>query len=173
MATIVEMRYFGGITETEIAEAVGVHERTVRRDWEKARLFLREALDPQPGPGLPRGRIRAASAMIYGESWTRLNQLLDEALDLPPADRERWLARLGPEKEALKDRLSALLAHASSVQASSFLTGYESVSLAFSEFATMPPSRSRVRRGPARRNHRPVPSAAKHRRGRHGRRLAR
>ena len=48
MVTIVEMRYFGGMTETEIAEAVGVNERTVRRDWEKARLFLREVLDPQP-----------------------------------------------------------------------------------------------------------------------------
>ena len=54
MATIVEMRYFGGMTETEIAEAVGVHERTVRRDWEKARLFLREALDPQPARRVPR-----------------------------------------------------------------------------------------------------------------------
>lgn len=48
MATVVEMRYFGGMTEAEIAEAVGIHERTVRRDWEKARLFLREALSPQP-----------------------------------------------------------------------------------------------------------------------------
>jgi RNA polymerase sigma factor (TIGR02999 family) len=44
MATIVEMRYFGGMTEREIAEAVGVNERTVRREWQKARLFLREAL---------------------------------------------------------------------------------------------------------------------------------
>ena len=44
MAAVVEMRYFAGMTETEIAEAVGVGERTVRRDWEKARLFLREAL---------------------------------------------------------------------------------------------------------------------------------
>jgi RNA polymerase sigma factor (TIGR02999 family) len=54
MATIVEMRYFAGMTETEIAEAVGVHERTVRREWEKARLFLREVLSPQPPRGVPR-----------------------------------------------------------------------------------------------------------------------
>ena len=54
MATIVEMRYFGGMTETEIAEAVGVHERTVRREWEKARLFLREVLAPQPRRRAPR-----------------------------------------------------------------------------------------------------------------------
>ena len=44
MAQVVEMRYFGGMTETEIAEALGVTDRTVRRDWEKARLLLREAL---------------------------------------------------------------------------------------------------------------------------------
>ncbi len=44
MAKVVEMRYFGGLTETEIAEALGVTDRTVRRDWEQARLFLAEAL---------------------------------------------------------------------------------------------------------------------------------
>jgi RNA polymerase sigma factor (TIGR02999 family) len=54
MATIVEMRYFGGMTEPEIAEAVGIHERTVRREWEKARLFLREALGARPTRRVPR-----------------------------------------------------------------------------------------------------------------------
>ena len=44
LAQVVEMRYFGGLSESEIAEALDVTERTVRRDWSKARLFLREAL---------------------------------------------------------------------------------------------------------------------------------
>jgi RNA polymerase sigma factor (TIGR02999 family) len=44
MAKVVEMRYFGGLTEAEIAEALGVTDRTVRRDWEQARLLLAEAL---------------------------------------------------------------------------------------------------------------------------------
>lgn len=44
LATVVEMRYFGGYSETEIAEALGVTERTVRRDWDKARLLLMESL---------------------------------------------------------------------------------------------------------------------------------
>ena len=39
-----ELRYFAGLTEPEIAEVLGVTDRTVRRDWEKARLLLREAL---------------------------------------------------------------------------------------------------------------------------------
>jgi len=37
---VVEMRYFAGLTEDEIAGALGVTERTVRRDWEKARVLL-------------------------------------------------------------------------------------------------------------------------------------
>jgi RNA polymerase sigma factor (TIGR02999 family) len=44
MTQVVEMRYFVGLSDREIAEALGVTERTVRRDWLKARLFLREAL---------------------------------------------------------------------------------------------------------------------------------
>lgn len=44
MARVVEMRYFGGLTEEETAQALGVTDRTVRRDWQQARLFLAEAL---------------------------------------------------------------------------------------------------------------------------------
>lgn len=44
MTRVVEMRYFGGLSDLEIAEALGVTDRTVRRDWEQARLFLAEAL---------------------------------------------------------------------------------------------------------------------------------
>jgi RNA polymerase sigma factor (TIGR02999 family) len=44
LARVVEMRYFGGYSDSEIAETLGVTERTVQRDWEKARLILAEAL---------------------------------------------------------------------------------------------------------------------------------
>jgi RNA polymerase sigma factor (TIGR02999 family) len=44
LARIVEMRYFGGLTDLEVADALGIAERTVRRDWQKARLLLHEAL---------------------------------------------------------------------------------------------------------------------------------
>lgn len=44
LAQVVEMRYFGGLTECEIAEALGVNERTVRRDWQRARALLRSIL---------------------------------------------------------------------------------------------------------------------------------
>ena len=41
---VVELRYFGGLSEVEIAAILGVTERTVQRDWQKARLFLSSAL---------------------------------------------------------------------------------------------------------------------------------
>ncbi len=42
LADVVQMRYFGGLTDAEIAETLDISERTVGRDWEKARLLLRD-----------------------------------------------------------------------------------------------------------------------------------
>lgn len=44
LASVVEMRYFGGYSEAEIAAVLGTTERTVRRDWTKARLLLMSEL---------------------------------------------------------------------------------------------------------------------------------
>ncbi|MEO5588636.1 MAG: ECF-type sigma factor [Gemmatimonadaceae bacterium] len=44
LARVVECRFFGGLTEEEIAEALGVTVRTVQRDWAKARMLLRRTL---------------------------------------------------------------------------------------------------------------------------------
>ena len=45
LGQIVRMRFFGGYTEKEIAQALQITERTVQRGWEKARLILAAALD--------------------------------------------------------------------------------------------------------------------------------
>lgn len=45
LARVVECRFFGGLTEEEIADALGVTVRTVQRDWVKARMLLRRALE--------------------------------------------------------------------------------------------------------------------------------
>jgi RNA polymerase sigma factor (TIGR02999 family) len=45
-ARMVEMRYFGGYSDKEIAETLGVAERTVQRDWEKAKVLLQAILMP-------------------------------------------------------------------------------------------------------------------------------
>ncbi len=44
LVQVVEMRYFAGMTVTEIAGVLNLAERTVARDWEKARLFLHACL---------------------------------------------------------------------------------------------------------------------------------
>jgi len=44
LAQVVEMRYFGGYDEGEVAEALGITTRTVQRDWQKARVLLQAML---------------------------------------------------------------------------------------------------------------------------------
>lgn len=44
-ARVVELRYFGGLEILEIAEALGVTDRTVKRDWAFARAWLARELD--------------------------------------------------------------------------------------------------------------------------------
>lgn len=44
LARVVEYRFFGGLSNQEIASALDITERTVERDWIKARMLLREML---------------------------------------------------------------------------------------------------------------------------------
>jgi RNA polymerase sigma factor (TIGR02999 family) len=44
-AQVVELRYFGGLTEEEIVEALNISPRTVRRDWDFARAWLLRELN--------------------------------------------------------------------------------------------------------------------------------
>jgi RNA polymerase sigma factor (TIGR02999 family) len=44
LVQVVEMRYFAGLSEKEVADALGVTTRTIARDWEKAKFFLAHAL---------------------------------------------------------------------------------------------------------------------------------
>jgi RNA polymerase sigma factor (TIGR02999 family) len=46
LAKVAEFRLFAGLEEEEIAAVLGVHVRTVRRDWRKARAFLLSEIDP-------------------------------------------------------------------------------------------------------------------------------
>jgi RNA polymerase sigma factor (TIGR02999 family) len=47
LAKIVEMRFFGGMSEQDVADALGIAKRTAQRDWEKARMFLFSALNEE------------------------------------------------------------------------------------------------------------------------------
>ena len=44
LAQVVELRYFAGLSEAEIAVLLDRSERSVRRDWQKARLYLLASL---------------------------------------------------------------------------------------------------------------------------------
>lgn len=46
-AQIVELRYFGGMTESEAAQALGISVSTLKRDWELARIWLFRQLKPR------------------------------------------------------------------------------------------------------------------------------
>jgi RNA polymerase sigma factor (TIGR02999 family) len=53
LARIVECRFFGGMPESEIAEALGVSTRTIERDWKRARTYLFQSLCAAPPRELP------------------------------------------------------------------------------------------------------------------------
>jgi RNA polymerase sigma factor (TIGR02999 family) len=50
LGQIVEMKYFGGMTDEEVADVLELSARTVQRAWEKARLFLSATLQHEDGP---------------------------------------------------------------------------------------------------------------------------
>ncbi len=49
LAQIVELRYFAGLSEQEIADLLKRSERSIRRDWQKARMFLLASLGEPDG----------------------------------------------------------------------------------------------------------------------------
>jgi RNA polymerase sigma factor (TIGR02999 family) len=49
LAEVVDLKYFGGLSLTEIAALRGVSERTIQRDWDKARIFLQDWLESHRG----------------------------------------------------------------------------------------------------------------------------
>jgi RNA polymerase sigma factor (TIGR02999 family) len=54
LTQVIECRFFAGYNEVETAEALGVDERTVRRDWVKARGWLRTQIERENPGALPR-----------------------------------------------------------------------------------------------------------------------
>jgi RNA polymerase sigma factor (sigma-70 family) len=43
-AKVVELRFFGGLSEKETAEVLGITDRTVRHDWNHVKVWLTDAL---------------------------------------------------------------------------------------------------------------------------------
>ena len=56
-AHVVELRFFGGMTDEEAAEVLGVSPRTVKRDWQMAKVWLHgELKDPATADAAVAGR---------------------------------------------------------------------------------------------------------------------
>lgn len=55
LAQVVDLKYFSGFSFSDIAVMWGISERTVQRDWEKARLFLHRALSESDESGVQAG----------------------------------------------------------------------------------------------------------------------
>ena len=47
-ANVVRLRFYAGLSVSEVADALGASQRTVRRDWSFARSWLRDALEAEP-----------------------------------------------------------------------------------------------------------------------------
>jgi RNA polymerase sigma factor (TIGR02999 family) len=60
LAEIVDLKFFCGFSFAEIGSMRGVSERTVQRQWEKARLYLHRTIG---GPGSPTAELNAALPM--------------------------------------------------------------------------------------------------------------
>jgi RNA polymerase sigma factor (TIGR02999 family) len=58
LSRVVELRFFGGLSEDEAAESLGVHVRTVQRDWVKARALLRQSLEALGSNGTSWSAVR-------------------------------------------------------------------------------------------------------------------
>ncbi len=116
---IVEYRFFGGLTEQETAELIGVTPRTVQREWVKARAFLAESAGPLPAqtgplPAPASEKSLSPSAHLRGFP-TYLDSFVGREAELADLGRLLVLTRLltltGPGG-AGKTRLSGAVARA-------------------------------------------------------------
>ena len=73
------MRYFGGLSIEETAEALGVSIITVNRDWRLARTWLMREMNGE-------------QIMNPKAEWEEIERLFHEAVDLPAQERQALLA---------------------------------------------------------------------------------
>ena len=96
-ARIAEMRYFGGLSVEETAEALGVSPRTVKRDWAVAK-------------GLVANAALRRTAGMTAERWALISGVFREALDRPAAERTAYLDEACRGDELLRRSVERLLA---------------------------------------------------------------
>ena len=101
---MVELRYFGGLTEEEIVAALEISPRTVRRDWNLAKAWLLRELSPPIG-------TPSVSAAMTPERFRQIEELYHAAREGTAEERAGLLARADPE---LRREVESLLTQRSS-----------------------------------------------------------
>ena len=145
---VVECRFFAGMEEHEIATALGLTERTVRRDWVKARAWLYRTLLP-------------GATTVNDDRRRQIEDVFEAALDEAPEGRAVWLAGACAGDDDLRAAVESLLtAHDRADGALDRPVAGLAASLLVED--------RRTARAP-----RPVSRAARARPRRHGRRLSR
>ena len=84
-ARVVELRYFGGLTEEEIVAALDISPRTVRRDWDFAKAWLTRELN----------RVESVSSFqpMSPERFRQIEALYHAAREATADERAALLAR--------------------------------------------------------------------------------
>ena len=94
------MRYFGGLSLEETAQALEISVMTVRRDWRaaKAWLFRRMNLEDEElrtrqddSQSIGKWQTQIGKVVMTPERWQRVEAVLQAALDRPPAERAAFL----------------------------------------------------------------------------------
>ena len=108
---VIEMRFFGGLSVKETAEALHVSPETVMRDWKLAKAWLLRQLradDRQSRPrrfGIESRRLR----MSMTSRWSAIERIFHEALERPPEARAAFLTDSCAGDEELRREVQSLL----------------------------------------------------------------
>jgi RNA polymerase sigma factor (TIGR02999 family) len=95
---IVEMRFFGGLTEDEVADLLGVAPITVKRDWLQ-------------GTQRRGRRLRLGEAGMTAEQWQRVKNILQDAVERDPGTRAGFLEEACSGDAEVRREVESLLAY--------------------------------------------------------------
>jgi RNA polymerase sigma factor (TIGR02999 family) len=105
---VIELRFFGGFTVEETAEALGISVRTVINDWNTARAWLQLVL--AGGPHQTAIRSLPAATAMKPEGWDTVSLWLNAWLAADASERERLRIRLTVDRPDLVAEVEALAA---------------------------------------------------------------
>jgi hypothetical protein len=87
LVDVVDLKFFCGFSFAEIASMKDVSERTVQRNWEKARIYLHRKI-------VLICRFEKSMSTLRRDQWQALSPYLDQALTLTEDERRAWPSEL-------------------------------------------------------------------------------